>query len=101
MLISEVYTNETKGYLFGESGQYEPFTNDIGQLFRSCQREFGRCVSSVYQDFKDGTIKRIGWYFEKRMKYEDCNEYYVRGVWVTLYDKPDEHHVLSHYHNMN
>ena len=69
-------------YLNGESGWYEPFTDDLGRLFKSLRREYGRCVSRVYQDTPDGTADPIGWVFQKRAKYTDSPETYLQEVWV-------------------
>lgn len=35
LMIKETYVNQTKGYSFGESGWYEPYTNDKGELTRA------------------------------------------------------------------
>jgi hypothetical protein len=89
MLIQETWTNKTEGYQCGRSDLYEPFTDNIKRLFRSLMKEYGRCVSKVYVDNPDGFAKAIGWVFEKRMKYDDCNEYFIQHTWVTLHkDKP-------------
>lgn len=97
MLIRESFTNETKGYRFGDSEPYEPYTDNIGKLFRSLSKEYGRCKSAVYIDKKDGGRIKVGWYFEKRMRYEDArdswpkkDQFYVRGVWVELLERKDE-----------
>lgn len=81
---------EDTGYVFGECNWYEPFTDDRGELFRSCQREYGRCTSTVYKDVRRAVafnppVTRTywnGWFFEKRRKYEDCDETYLQGTWV-------------------
>lgn len=84
--VSEVYINATEGYTFGDSDVYESFTNDTGKLYRSCQREYGRCVSKAYIDPADGGKPRaIGWVFVGRQQYEDTGETYLREVWVTLH----------------
>lgn len=94
--INESYVNQTKGHRFGESGWYEPLTDDRAKLFRSLQREFGRCASRVYQDTPDGKPDAIGWVFEKRMRYDDARgnnadrDFYIREVWVTLRLVKDE-----------
>jgi hypothetical protein len=108
--MRETFVNETKGHQFGESDWYEPFTDDVGRLFRSLQKEYGRCVSRVYVDpAGGGKPKAIGWVFEKRMEYEDYrpsrggDRYYTRAVWVTLADKVEvipetrtvEHHEIG------
>jgi predicted RNA-binding Zn-ribbon protein involved in translation (DUF1610 family) len=97
LFVNETYVNEDKGYQFGESGWQESFTDNMGRLFRSCQKEYGRCTSAVYVDTVDGPPIRVGWYFQKRMEYEDSRprydsysgkmkpaETYLRGVWVTV-----------------
>lgn len=75
MFIHETYINATKGYQFGDSGWYEPYTDSAGKLFRSLQREYGRCT---------------GWVFSKRMRYDDARgnnpdrDYYTHEVWVSV-----------------
>ncbi len=97
MLISESYINETEGYQIGDTEPYEPFTDDVGELFRHCQREFGRCRSKVYVDTDDGS-RAIGWVFEKLDAYEDAGGHYLRHVWVTLHTKEPTRTVERHYH---
>jgi hypothetical protein len=90
MLVSETFVNQTKGYQFGESEPYEPYTDNAGEFFREMQKEYGRCVSSVYVDSPDGPPIKVGWVFEKTMQYEDArskNDTYIREVWVTLYER--------------
>jgi hypothetical protein len=70
-------------YGIGESGWYEPFTDNLGELFKSLRKEYGRCVSRVYQDTPDGTADPVGWVFQKRVKYWDANETYLQETWVT------------------
>lgn len=92
--IEETFINKDKGYRFGDSGVYESFTDDKGKLFKSLQKEYGRCVSRVYVDQKEGPPKQIGWVFEKKMQYEDARNnkpesFYMREVWVSLYTGPE------------
>ena len=90
MLVQETWINQTKGYQCGDSDLYEPYTNDIGELFREYQREYGRCISKMYTDTENG-VKAIGWVFEKRVQYQDCQETYLQHTWVTLHkDKPEK-----------
>lgn len=99
LMVRETFVNETKGYRFGESEWAEAFTDSRKRLFRSCQQDYGRCTSAIYADVADGPPKRVGWYFEKRMAYEDSRpsydsytgkmrkpDTYVRGVWVHVAD---------------
>ena len=95
--VNETYVNATKGYQFGDSGWYTPYTEDKGRLFRNYQREYGRCVSKVYVDLPGGKVQPVGWVFEKRMEYEDARRSwskeqreYVREVWVTYRMVADE-----------
>jgi hypothetical protein len=101
--ISETWVNATKGHGIGESGWYEPFTDDRGKLYRSLMREYGRCIGKVYVDVRtpaaedDGTMgaykeraKPIGWVFQGRDKYSDTGEPYVRETWVTVREKGEE-----------
>jgi len=87
--IRETYVNETKGYQFGNSGWQDTDMTEKGKIFLAMQREFGRCVSGVFVDKKDGTTEQVGWVFEKKMKYEDARsnkpeDFYIRQVWVEL-----------------
>ena len=97
MLIKETFENVTEGHLLGENPGCEPWTTNLKLLFRDMSKEYGRCTGSIYIDQKDGSTKRIGWHFEKRMQYEDARDswpkekrFYVRGVWVTFLEGPDE-----------
>lgn len=93
MLIQEAYFNATRGYRYGISDWYEPYTENVGRLFRDFQQEYGRCISKVYLDTKKGTIQ-VGWVFQKRVLYEDArpdwtgkyrkDDYYIREVWVSF-----------------
>lgn len=89
MKMQETYINQTRGCSYGATDWYEPYTDNVGKLFRSLQREYGRCSGKVYIDTKTGT-KAIGWVFEKRQMYDDARgndperDYYIREVWVSL-----------------
>lgn len=80
--VQVTLTNEHRGYHFAEfSETVEGYTR--GEIYRMMQREYGRCTSSVYVDTDRGT-KKTGWYFVSRQRYEDTNEPYLRGAWITL-----------------
>ena len=81
--IKETWVNRTKNYIVGETEYYESFTDCIGDLFLSLQREFGRCTSKVYLDMPN-EAKPIGWVFIKRVKYDDVDQYYLQETWVRL-----------------
>ena len=95
MLVQETYVEKEMNCLVGEAEPYEPYTEDIGRLFRSMQREHGRCVSSVYVDTNDGKAMRVGWVFEKRRKYSDSSKTYLSETWVTLFEKWDKRTVID------
>lgn len=102
MKFTESHVNVTEGYRIWDSepqdladtwmGEDAP----IGEIFRAFQKEYGRCVSKVYRDTDDGPVA-IGWVFQKREKYDDSNETFLREVWITLYDKW-EHRIEREYH---
>lgn len=90
--INESWVNETHGHRLGDSGWYAPYTDDIGRLFRDMQREYGRCVSRVYEDGPDGQSWPQGWVFQKRRAYEGARtkgDTYIAETWVTLRHVPD------------
>ena len=104
MLVQEEYTevvnhntDDEKHYRCGDSGLYEPYTDNIKQLFYSYMREYGRCVSKVYIDTDQG-VKAVGWVFQKRMKYTDCNDTYLQETWVTLHESKPTIVQTDHYH---
>ena len=104
MLIQEEYTevrDDDTIIRLGSNGLYEPFTDNIQQLFKSCQSEYGKCKSKVYIDLPDGGARPIGWVFERRVKYSDSNETYLQQVWVTLHDNEPERTVKYNYHFLN
>lgn len=96
LLIQESFVNVTKGHRSGESGVYEPLTQNLGELYRALVREHGRCTGCVYVDTEDGT-RAIGWVFLKRKQYADCPETFLAETWVTLHEQAPETHVTHHY----
>ena len=88
MLVQETYINATEGHTISKGEPFEPFTDDTGKLFRVMQREYGRCISSVYVDSEEGPPMRVGWVFLGRDAYQDEPEAtYLREVWITLYER--------------
>jgi hypothetical protein len=110
--VQESFINATEGYNFGESPVYETSHTDVGKLFRSCMREYGRCVSRVYVD-RDGEAMPVGWVFQKRMAYDQQRpryddwghllkpETYIREVWVTVLDADDSVTRVRHYRDLS
>jgi len=77
----------------------------IGEIYRAMQKEYGRCTGKVYIDRREdsdpeGTYPRtiaIGWVFEKREKYEDCNKTFIHETWVSLVDKDETTRVIEYH----
>jgi hypothetical protein len=106
MRIRETFVNRTEGTRFGETGWYEPWTEDKGELFRSLQHEYGRCESKIYRDIRLPAGRAFvgfgvaaqqyvleesrpcGWVFVKRDQYENpghkTGDTYIREVWVEV-----------------
>jgi hypothetical protein len=102
MFASEDYIqidNDGKRWNCGESGVYEVFTDDVGRLFRSLQHEHGRCKGSVMVTRSDEDIK-VGWVFEKRRRFTDCDETYLAETWVTLHDSMPETTIKYNLHTL-
>jgi hypothetical protein len=98
--VSEAFVDRERDIRFGETDPYESFTADPGRLFKSCQREYGRCTGKVYIDTKNGKAMAIGWVFLGKDKYQDCNRSYLREVWITLHDGPPTRTTQIHYHEI-
>ena len=81
--IKETWINSTKNYRVGETEYYESFTENVGELFLSLQKEFGRCSSKIYVDLPNEATP-CGWVFVKRVKYDDVDQYYLQETWVQV-----------------
>ena len=99
--VSETGVNATEGYQWGDSGPYETFTADLGELFRAMRREYGRCVSRIYVDQEGSAPIAVGWVFQKRAKYEDTGKPYLQETWITVLDGPDTVKRTHHYHKIS
>jgi len=99
MHVQETFINRDLNACFGATDPYEAFTDDVGRLFRACQREYGQCTGSVYIDGKNGQVHRIGWVFRKRDTYTNSPDTYLREVWVTLLEGPPK--LKFRYHHLN
>ena len=91
--VEENWINATKGHRTGNSDVYETFTDNRGELYRAMQREYGRCTGKVYVD--DG--QPIGWVFQKRQQYDDCQETFLLETWVTVHTMPPTKTTKCHY----
>lgn len=101
MLIKETWVNESKGHILSDSGLYESYTDNIGELFKNCQRLYGRCISGMFIDSTDGKNKKVGWVFEKLEKYQDANEYFKMHTWVEIHAKQPTKTEQNHYLELN
>lgn len=95
--VQESYIDATQNVCCGESDVYETSFSNSGELYRSCLQEYGRCVGKVRIDRTNGTVKVIGWVFQKRKKYDDCDESYLAETWITVHEKPPTK-TITHYY---
>lgn len=100
--VREAYIDATKGHIFSETDWYEPYTDDLGRLYREYVKEYGRCISKIYNDTAAGKPKAVGWVFQSRQEYDDARpdwprerRTYVREVWVFYRHVPDEYLDIS------
>jgi len=54
----------------------------VSEVYKGAQAEYGRCASKIYIDKMGGGVQHIGWVFEKRQKYQDCNKTYLQETWI-------------------
>jgi hypothetical protein len=72
----------------GGGEPYETYTDSLGELYRACRKQHGRCVSRVYLE-KGEKVKPIGWVFLKKNPGEpEGDGSGVIETWVTVYTKP-------------
>jgi len=84
-LCHEERNGQEKVSSLGTDEAYETMYTDVKRLFRSLQREFGRCVDTLFTDGLDDEVKKIGWVFAKRCPYhDDPKRSYVHEVLVTV-----------------
>lgn len=95
--VQEEYVDATQGVGISiDTTPQESRFDDKGDLFRFCLQEYGRCVSKVYIDTPKGP-KAIGWVFQKRVKYTDCDETYLQEAWITLHTAPPVRSIKYNY----
>jgi len=89
IFVKEEYLNATEGYWCGDSGVQESrFEDDeVGKLFKSCQKEFGKCAGKVYVEKNGGRSAHVGWLFQKACRYTDTGQKYILEVWITMHTK--------------
>jgi len=89
LVFQETLVNETEGYIMFESDEQEAWTGNLGKLFKTLQKEFGKCTSKMYVD-KNGTAIQSGWVFQKKCKYTDCSEHYLQTAWISIFSQKSE-----------
>lgn len=75
-----------KSLIISDSEVFESRFTTVEEMFKDCQKEYGRCAGKVYVGNKHP--KQIGWAFEKRVKYTDSDDTYLQRTWVTLHTAP-------------
>lgn len=88
-MYQEVEEDGGRRYGTGDMEPYETYTSDRRRLFDDLQREYGPCRGSIYRDLPNDKVQRIGWIFEKRVKWDRSGAATVR-TWITLVT-PDLH----------
>lgn len=89
--IQETHVNRTKGYRYHESNVTETHIETLGELFKQCQKEFGRCEGKIFVDTAVQTEPRqVGWVFVRSKLYDDGrasnpDDWYIQEVWVTVF----------------
>lgn len=99
MLIETTWINETKGWNCGSSGIYDTWCETIGELFLEMQKEYGKCISKVYIGNKNPVA--IGWVFQKRERYADCDETYLQSTWVTIHNAQPKKTIEYNYYDLD
>lgn len=89
--VREVHINATEHYRFGDSDVYETYADSSGELFRGILKDGWRCISKMYREtphYFNQTYppKVVGWVFQRRDKYEDCNKTFLHEMWIEVVD---------------
>jgi len=85
-----------KVYQIWDSEVHETDYKTKGELFAAMQKEYGRCTGFIYRDCPVIT-KKIGWVFEKMVKYQDSKEMYMQETWVTRHRALPTKTIVYHY----
>jgi len=90
--IQESYVNRTKGYHYEDSAITETYIESLGELFKRCQVEFGRCEGKIFiEGISQSEPLQVGWIFVRSREYEGLGRYYegdrtyIQEVWVTVF----------------
>lgn len=81
MKVRVTIVNETENYqTYNDLEDWDAET--VSEVYRAGRSEYGKCVSKVYVDRDGRPAQAIGWVFEKRVEYTDCNETYLQHAWI-------------------
>lgn len=97
--IQETWIDKERNCSLGKSDVYETWADvsEKSRLLTSLKKQYGRIISKVYIDTKEGKTQEIGYVFQKRQKYEDYNSAYLLETWVTFHTAPPTETTTYHY----
>ena len=74
--------NKTQNHVIFEEIQNWDICNTTSEVYHVALKEYGRCVSKIYIDNKDGSTRHVGWVFKKKCRYGDANESYINESYI-------------------
>ena len=77
--------NADTGAVFRNDGPLVSGKDSKRELFADLQKKYGRCVSHMYSG-----NERVGWVFEKRAEYSDCNDTYMQETWISVLSETED-----------
>ena len=58
--------------------------NNLTDLYHFGVKEYGKCISKMHVDDKEGNAKHIGYVFHKKQHYEDSKGSYLMETWLSM-----------------
>ena len=95
LYFQEDTVDKTQRVHYGSSEVMKAFTDNVGEFYRKCIQEYGRCTGKIYVG--EDNPKAIGWTFVKRRQYDDSNETFLQETWITLHEKEPTMTTTYHY----
>ena len=85
-LIKTTHINKDQNCITSEDNYPldDSIINNLKDLYSFGLKEYGRCISKIYTDNKQNNPSHIGYVFLKKLKYDDCNEYFLSETWLSL-----------------
>lgn len=81
MYLKITHVNMSKGFRYADyTRPVDPEDTTKKKLFASLMKDYGRPISKVYVG--ETTPIPVGWVFQKRETYDDCNETFLQETWV-------------------